>query len=137
MDVETLTTGADGPYWQGLAQGELRLPRCANCGAWHWPAVFRCASCGGWEMEWPVIEPRGTVYSWTRTWHEFPGLEGLAPPFISATVEIANAGGLRLMGLFTDADISIGLPVSGVFATTRCFEADIPALHWSSAGGRV
>src|SRR3546814_18801313 len=31
------TVGADGPYWQALAEGRLELPRCEGCNRWHRP----------------------------------------------------------------------------------------------------
>lgn len=137
MDAHTLAVGAEAPYWQGLNDGRLVLPRCKGCGRWHWPAVFHCPACGSWEMAWEDVEPRGAIYSWTRNWHRFGGLEALDIPFITATVALPQAGGIRLMGLVEpgDAEIAIGMAVAGQFSTTRCFGSDIPAIHWRIAGG--
>src|SRR3546814_3931465 len=70
------TVGADGPYWQALAEGRLELPRCEGCNRWHWPAVFRCGECGSWDHRWHTVATEGTIFSWTRTWHPFDGSEG-------------------------------------------------------------
>src|SRR5436853_612755 len=51
--------GADEPYWEYLEQGEFRLPRCAGCHQWMWPAHFRCGECGSWDQEWVQREPTG------------------------------------------------------------------------------
>ncbi len=38
-------------FW---AKGELRLQRCADCGAWRHPPRFRCAACGSAAVTWDV-----------------------------------------------------------------------------------
>ena len=82
MSVEAppriVSAGADQPYWDGLAQGRLVMPHCAGCGHWHWPAVWRCGECGSWDQVWAPLDPAGAIYTWTRTWHPFPGKIGRA-----------------------------------------------------------
>lgn len=129
---EIWSTGADGPYWDGLASGRLMLPRCSGCSRWHWPAVWRCADCGSWDHEWQQVEPAGQVYSWTRNWHPFGGLESLSLPFLIGVVALEAAGGARLMGLVEEAagPVKIGAPVTGTFATTVYAGRSVPAIHW-------
>lgn len=131
------TTGADGPYWTGLAQGQLQLPRCSQCKAWHWPAVFRCGHCGAWDIGWEPVSAEGEIYSWTRTHHGFAGTEGIGVPYVSLVVSLPQAGGRRLLGLLSgsDAGLRIGARVRGTIATTRVGSDDIPALHWQLDGG--
>ena len=90
--------GADEAYWTGLAQGEVKVQRCSSCNHWHVPAVWRCGECGSWDLQWHTVAPRGRVFSWTRTWHEFGAPRELGLPFISVVVELDDAGGRRLMG---------------------------------------
>jgi uncharacterized OB-fold protein len=127
---------ADLPYWTALAQGVLQLPCCAGCGRWQWPAVWRCAHCGAWEQQWQQVEPRGTVYSWTRTWHPFAGSQDLPPPYVTLLVELPQAGSIRLLGLLDPPEqgLRIGAGVAGVAATTRLGGRDIPALRWRLDG---
>jgi len=127
--------GADLPYWSALAQGALKLPRCAGCGAWQWPAVWRCGNCGTWEQRWQQVEPRGTVYSWTRTWHPFAGAD-LPTPYVTLLVELPQAGNIRLLGLLDPPEVGlrIGAAVSGAAAVTRLAGRDIPALRWRLDG---
>lgn len=129
---EIWSTGADAPYWDGLADGRLMLPRCGGCGHWHWPAVWRCAACGSWDHEWHHVEPAGRIYSWTRNWHPFGGLESLKLPFLTGVVALEAAGGIRLMGLIEEAGapVKIGAPVTGTFATTDYAGRAVPAIHW-------
>jgi uncharacterized OB-fold protein len=126
-------SGADGPYWNALAEGRLLLPRCGGCGRWHWPAVFRCGECGAWEPQWQPVELRGRVFSWTRTWHAFGGAEGLGVPYVSLIVELPQAGDRRLLGILAgDATgLAIGAAVQGEMGATPVGEVRIPCIRWS------
>ncbi|HZQ36007.1 MAG TPA: OB-fold domain-containing protein [Dehalococcoidia bacterium] len=127
--------GADLPYWTALAQGVLKLPRCGGCSRWQWPAVWRCGECSSWEQEWQQVEPRGTVYSWTRTCHPFAS-EDLPPPYVTLLVELPQAGKIRLLGLLDPAEAKpwIGAAVVGAPGATRIGGRDIPALRWRLDG---
>ena len=130
-DAAALSTGADGPYWSALLEGRLQLQRCAACKQWHWPAVWRCSHCGSWEQSWEDVSLRGKVYSWTRTWHAFAGIEHLAKPFVIAVVKLDGGGGARLVGIVDDnADVAIGDAVAGCVGETPYDGASIPALKW-------
>lgn len=128
-------TGADGPYWNALAQGRLVLPCCTACGRWHWPAVHRCGVCGAWDPEWRDVEMSGRVFSWTRTWHPFGGSEGIGVPYVSLIVELPQAGGRRVIGLLAgdEAGLAIGAPVRGEASETSVGDARIPSLRWRIA----
>ncbi len=124
---------ADAPYWKGLADGVLMLPKCPGCGAWRWPAGRRCGACGTVGLLWVEQPMRGSLFSWTRTWHRFALTESLDLPFTSAVVELAPSG-IRLMGRLTDPDQidpAIGAPVTGVPSSTLVGERHIPTILWS------
>jgi uncharacterized protein len=129
-------TGADAPYWEALAQGTLRLPRCQGCQQWHWPAVSRCSTCGGEEIAWFPVEISGRIFSWTRTWQKFQGTEDLPSPFVTLLVELPQAGNRRLMGILEgdETGLAIGATVTGHTAITPCDGQSIPALRWRLAG---
>lgn len=123
--------GNDGPYWTALNAGRLELPRCSGCGRWYWPAPFRCSECGSLELEWVPQEPEGIVYSWTRTWHRFDGIEQFPSPFVSVLVELPNAGGIRLVGRLDEtAGAAIGAAVHGSPVTSEVFGKTVPAWCW-------
>lgn len=130
-------TGADGPYWNALAEGRLALPRCSGCGRWHWPAVYRCGVCGRWDPSWETVEMSGRVFSWTRTWHPFGGSEGIGLPYVSLIVELPQAGLRRVLGILAgdDEGLAIGAAVRGQAGTTRMGADEIPALRWSLVRG--
>lgn len=102
---------ADEKYWEFLEDSEFRLPRCAGCARWMWPAHFRCGDCGSWEQEWVPVDPSGSVYSWTRSWHAF-----------DRTRERAEDG------------LRIGAPVRGHIDPPSPKSKGYPALRWSLAG---
>lgn len=130
--AEKWSTGADGPYWDGLAEGRLLLPACAACERWHWPAVWRCAACGSWDQNWRQVSLEGHIYSWTRTHHKFNGLEALETPFVIAVVELEEAGGIRLMGRLETSGpiVRIGQNVTGIISSSHCLGRDVPSILW-------
>ena len=125
--------GEDEPYWQGLASGVLRLPRCGGCARWTWPAAHRCGQCGSTTMDWQDLPMRATLYSWTRTWHRFGLTEGLDLPFTSVVAAVDGCG-IRLYGRLDDPDRidpRIGEPLSGRIGETRLSDRAIPTIIWS------
>lgn len=126
--------GADEPYWDGLAEGRLVLPRCKGCGAWHWPAVWRCGKCGSWDQEWVEQVLAGTIFSWNRTHHRFGGTEGLPLPFTTLLVEL-DGSAIRLLGLLEGAEAHphIGAAVTGRVERTSYQDTSIPSIRWSLA----
>jgi uncharacterized OB-fold protein len=130
MDV---IDGADAPYWNGLAEGRLMLPRCGDCGDWLWPAVSRCGACGSERVEWAGRAMRGTIFSWTRTWHRFGFTESLDLPFVSIVAAVDDCG-IRLLGRLDDPDQIdpvIGEAITGRIGATRVEGRDIPTIIWS------
>jgi uncharacterized OB-fold protein len=123
--------GADKAYWAALSAGRLELPQCAVCARWCWPAPFRCGDCGSWDFNWRALEMHGEIYSWTRTWHPFEGTETLGSPFVTLSVALPQAGGVRLMGLLDgDAEPAIGATVTGHSDVSRVYGRDIPVIRW-------
>ena len=126
--------GAEGRYWRALIEGHLELPRCAGCGHWHWPAVWRCGRCGSWEHDWRPQPLAGAIFSHTRTHHPFGGTEAFAKPFTTVLVALDSVP-VRLIGVLEgdETGLAIGAPVTGRVDRTRFDQAEIPALRWSLA----
>jgi acetyl-CoA acetyltransferase len=81
--------GLDQPHREGLRAGQVRIQRCAPCGHWIWAPQALCPRCHSFDLTWPVVEPTGAVYSWTRTWQAFsPELSGHVP-FVIVLAELA------------------------------------------------
>lgn len=130
---EELAAGAEASYWKGLAEGRLLMPRCRDCGQWHWPSVYRCSHCGSWEQGWEEVEPRGEVYTWTRTFHRFQGIDRIKHPFASVVVRLDPVGS-HLMGMLElpaeDTPVAIGDRVKGRFDWVEAKRGTIPVIIW-------
>lgn len=126
--------GAEGRYWDALAEGRLELPRCKGCGKWHWPAVWRCGECGSWDHEWVEQKMAGTIFTWTRTHHRFGGTEGIELPYVTVLVELDDVP-IRLQGLIEgdEQNLKIGAKVVGRVDRTVFGNARIPSLRWTIA----
>lgn len=53
----------NAPFWDGLANGEVRLQQCSGCGAHQYPPESFCYQCGAQELSWVPVSGDGTVYS--------------------------------------------------------------------------
>lgn len=105
------------PYWEGLAQGELRIQRCATCTR----AVFypraHCPHCHSDQLSWIVASGKATLYSYTVV-HQAFGAFAEEAPFVVAIVELEE--GVRMMTRIIDAPrerLSIGAPLQVTFVT--------------------
>lgn len=57
-------TALTRPYWDGLAEGELRYQRCAGCGHAWLPAREECPRCLSDEVTWERAGGGGRIISW-------------------------------------------------------------------------
>ena len=100
------------PYWDGAAQGRLRLQRCTGFGAVrHYPQLV-CARCYSLGVEWIDASGRGAVHSWTVAHHAFHPAFKADLPYTLVTVDLAE--GPRALGRLDAGSqdrLRIGLPV--------------------------
>jgi len=124
----------DARFRAPLADGRLELQRCSQCLIWQWPAVLHCAACGSWDQEWLPVAIAGSVFTWTRTHHDFPGTEGLVKPFVTIVVTV-NDTPLQLMGLLEGPHegITIGAMVTGRIIVRSDVNQDNPVFRWHLA----
>ena len=109
-------TPLDRPYWAYLRAHDYRLQRCADCGAFRFPAAPLCPDCGARTHDWTPCSGRGAVISWV-VFHRcyFPAFAGDIPYNVAmirleeGPVVIANLRGIA------NAAIRAGLPVEVVF----------------------
>jgi uncharacterized OB-fold protein len=85
------------PYWEGTRAGELRFPRCDQCGDFQWYPEPMCGRCYSQSFTWVRVAPRGTVFSYTILRRSFvPELEP-ATPLPIVLIDIDEAPGVRLV----------------------------------------
>lgn len=106
----------DLPYWEGLREGVLRVPRCASCETWRSPGRPICGECWSFDTAWVEVPARGTVFSWTRTHRDFMEELDVRAPYDTVLVQLDDAP-VRLLGLLRDDQERppvIGESVSGL-----------------------
>jgi uncharacterized protein len=103
-------------FWAGTAAGELRIQRCAQCGALRHPPGPMCPQCGsdrgGDQPGYVVAAGTGEVYSYVV--HRHPPVPGRTLPIVIALVALDSLMGVRMVGelIGTDPDlVRVGLPV--------------------------
>ncbi len=115
------------PYWDGIADGELRLQRCEACGA----AVFYpravCPHCFGGPLRWFTAAGTGRVYSYTVAHRAFGEFEDQTP-FIVALVDLDEGVRMltRIVGTGPDS-VAIGMPVQ--MTVEQIGDADLPCFR--------
>jgi len=129
--------GADDEYWRALEEGAFKLPRCAGCGAWTWPAHWRCGRCGAWDMKWVVVDPVGTIFTWTRSWYSFDRVKERADdvPYVTVLTEITGTDGARVLGMLEGSQegLRIGAAVRGVVHPPAAKSKWYPSICWRLA----
>jgi len=104
-------------FWEGLARGQLILPRCRDCLRLNWISNAGCPWCGSEYAQDEEVEAVGTVYTYTVAYRDF-GV-GMQAPYAPARVALSAEPELRLVTNIVNcriSDASIGMPVKGVFA---------------------
>lgn len=125
---------ADDEFWRSLEDGTFRLPRCSGCNSWSWPAHHRCGKCGSWDFDWIELEPRGSVFTYTRTQYRFDRVLERAKdvPYVTVVVELPEADGARVMGVLQgdEEGLAIGAPVRGVICPPSAKTKHYPSIEW-------
>jgi uncharacterized OB-fold protein len=83
------------PYWDGLREHRLMLPRCRDCGkAFFYPRVL-CPFCHGAAIDWIQASGRGRLYSFEIAYQTINKAFKVKPPYVLAMVELEE--GPRMM----------------------------------------
>ena len=118
MSTQTPQPVADGDsrvYWEGIAQGELRIQRCDACTCYVFYPRSICPHCHAERLAWVTATGRGVIYAYTVV-HQAYGPFAEEVPFVVAIVELEE--GVRMMTRIIDAPrerITIGAPVRVTF----------------------
>jgi uncharacterized OB-fold protein len=97
-------------FWDGVRAGELRIQRCAECGALRHPPGPMCPRCHATKRDHVTAAGRGVVHSFVV--HHHPPVPGLRPPYVVALVELEE--GVRMVGNLlgcSPGDVFVGMPV--------------------------
>ena len=91
---EPVPTPETQPFWDGCAQGELRIQRCLDCDKPYFYPRPVCPRCGSTNVEWFTATGDATLYSYVINHRPAPGFEDDAP-YAIAVVQLAE--GPRMM----------------------------------------
>jgi uncharacterized protein len=102
-------------FWAATAAGELRIQRCAACGALRHPPGPMCPACGApGDGGYVVAAGTGEVFSYVV--HHHPPVPGKRLPLVVALVQLPE--GVRMVGEMPGVapdQVRIGLPVRATF----------------------
>ena len=104
------------PFWDGLADDEIRLQRCRDCASWVFYPRPRCSTCLSAALDWQPVSGRGRVYSFTIARQATHPAFAAEVPQLLAIVELDE--GVRMTTTMVDVapeDLSVGLAVAPVF----------------------
>jgi uncharacterized protein len=78
----------EAPFWAFVQRHELRLQRCAECGALRYPPGPACSRCLSQEWEWTRLSGSGRLVSWVVFHRQY--FRELPVPYHVAAVETAE-----------------------------------------------
>lgn len=104
------------PFWDGLAEQRILIPRCDRCGTWVWYPRPRCTGCLGRELTWTPVDGRGRVHTFTVTRQPIHPAFADETPQIQAMVELTV--GVRMTTTLVDVEpeaVEVDMAVEAVF----------------------
>ncbi len=99
------------PFWEGIAEGVLRLQRCGACGRHVFYPRTVCPHCGSGAVAWVEATGAGRVHSFTVV-HRAPAPYRDEAPYVVALVDLDE--GVRMMTRLVDVlpgAVAVGMPV--------------------------
>jgi uncharacterized protein len=121
-------------FWAGTVAGELRIQRCASCGALRHPPGPMCPACGSpSDGGYVVADGTGEVFSFVV--HHHPPLPGKKLPLVVALVQLPE--GVRMVGEMPGVRpdlVRIGLPVRATFIQV---DDDLSLPAWRPSEGML
>jgi uncharacterized OB-fold protein len=106
------------PYWDGLRQQRLMLPKCADCGHTFFYPRAVCPRCASRAIGWIEASGRGRLHAFGIAQQSFNRAFKVRPPYVLAMIELEE--GPRLMSNLVNvtadpAHVRCDMPVEVVF----------------------
>ena len=99
------------PFWDGVAEGVLRIQRCQACGRHVFYPRAVCPHCAAVDLCWVEASGSGRIHSYTVV-HRAPAEYRDEIPYVVALIELDE--GVRMMTRLVDvepADVRVDLRV--------------------------
>ena len=127
-----IPTPTSQPFWDGLAQGQVRIQQCDDCAAWIFYPRHLCPKCLSSDVSWKDISGEGQVYTFTIARRPTAPMFADEVPQKLAIIELDE--GPRLTTTLVNVEpegIKVGMRVKPVFDTVD--GADITMLRYEPA----
>jgi hypothetical protein len=126
------------PYWDGLKEGKLMLPKCGACGqAFFYPRVI-CPKCHSRDLSWIQATGKGKLHSFGIGYQSFNKAFKMPPPYVLAMVELDEGPRMmtNLVNVVADpVAIKCDMPVQVVFHKVTD-EVTVPLFEPAKGGAR-
>jgi uncharacterized protein len=99
VKFEPLPTPETAEFWQGCAEGELRLQRCGQCCEFYFPPRPLCPRCWSQDVEWNAVSGRATLHSYVISHRPAAGFDA---PYAIALVQLEE--GPRLLSNIVEVE---------------------------------
>jgi hypothetical protein len=113
-----LLTPLTRPFWEGGAEGKLRIQQCRPCKTYIHPPRPGCYRCQSGDVGPADVSGRGVLYSYTLATQAFiPYFEDKLP-YILGIIALQEQPGLHLVSNVVDCaeqEVRIGMPLEVVF----------------------
>lgn len=115
--------GLNAPFLEGLRHHEFLVPKCRDCGDYHWVPYPACRTCLSDALEWTPVSGNAHIYSYTIV-HRGLGAFAEEVPYVVVMGELVEQPRpclviAQLVGM-PRQDIRIGQPIQIGFV-------DVPA----------
>ncbi len=106
------------PYWDGLKEGKLMMPKCDDCGHVFFYPRIACPSCHSRNVGWMQASGKGKLFSFEIAHRSLNPAFKIEAPYILAMVELEE--GPRMMSNLINIDpdpavVKCDMPVEVVF----------------------
>ena len=107
------------PYWDGLREEKLLLPKCADCGhVFFYPRIV-CPRCHSRNIAWIQASGKGKLHAFEIAYQSFNRAFKVKPPYVLAMIELAE--GPRMMSNLINVEpdpkvVKCDMPVEVVFS---------------------
>lgn len=125
----------NAPFLAGLQQHQFLVPRCQDCGDFHWTPYPACRSCFSDALVWTPVSGDAHLYSYTVV-HRGVGPFTADVPYVVAMAELAEHPRpclvvAELVGTRPE-DLRIGLPLQIGFVDLPRMNATV--YRWVARG---
>jgi len=126
------------PYWDGLKEGKLLLPKCGGCGhIFFYPRIL-CPRCQSRQITWVQASGRGKLHAFGIAHQSFNRAYKVPAPFVLAMIELEE--GPRMLSNLINVEpdpkvVKCDMPVELVI-TVVTDDVSVPLFQPSRAADR-